>query len=242
MTDGSDNATAWGNEIDKGSLTAGTFNSALSSLNATTQYFYRCRAINVQGADWADSTANFTTLAEGEELSAPTSFTATFVTENEVTLAWTPGSYAEYTMVRANYGTYPTTTEDGYCVYYGDGSNATDTIVDLNWRDDTICYSAFSENTSMSWSSDYATASVENLGMSALIDAILPLVILILVLVIAHWRRSVILLGISGFACMLYGWVYWDNGLYFSIIIVLMGGVCFIEAWVEGKSRKAARR
>ena len=65
-TDGSDNISAWEHEVDKGSRTTGTFFENLTSLNVTTQYFFNSRAINTEGTDWADSTANFTTLAAGE--------------------------------------------------------------------------------------------------------------------------------------------------------------------------------
>jgi len=207
LTDGSDNATAWEHEVDKGSLSTGTFYESLSSLNVTTQYFYISRAINTEGTDWADTTANFTTLAEGTDLLPPTDFTATYVNENEVTLAWTPGAFAEFTMVRANYGTAPENIEQGYCVYYGAANTTVDNIVELNLRDATIHYSAWSENTTMSWSDDYATASVENLGMSDFIDAFLPLLIIALLLILALWQGIIIIYALVMPVCFVYGFV-----------------------------------
>jgi len=169
----------------------------------------------------------------------PTNLTATYVNENEITLAWTSGAFAEFTMVRANYGTAPENIEQGYCVYYGAGNTTVDNIVELNLRDATIHYSAWSENTTMSWSDDYATASVENLGMSDFVDAFLPIIIVSLILIIAHWRRIPPLYVIAGLACIIYGFAYWTGGVYISLLVILLGMVSFLEAWLDkGKVTK----
>ena len=91
----------------------------------------------------------------------------------------------------------------------------------------------------MSWSDDYATASVENLGMSDFVDAILPVFIVALMLVIAHWRRNPPLYVVAGLACIIYGFVYWTGGVYISLLVIMLGMVSFLEAWLDkGKVTK----
>jgi len=63
LIDQSDNATAWTNDENLGALGSGVFYKDISALSADTIYFYRCSANNTAGTDWANSTANFTTLS-----------------------------------------------------------------------------------------------------------------------------------------------------------------------------------
>lgn len=51
----------WANDINLGTLSTGTFYSDISGLTASTQYYYRCYAINSSGTGWASTTATFTT-------------------------------------------------------------------------------------------------------------------------------------------------------------------------------------
>jgi len=62
-TDGGTTPSSWANNVPLGTKPAGTFYTAISSLTASTTYYYRCYAQNSAGDDWADSTASFTTSA-----------------------------------------------------------------------------------------------------------------------------------------------------------------------------------
>ena len=68
----------------------------------------------------------------------------------------------------------------------------------------------------MSWSDDYATASVENLGMSNFIDAFLPLAIITLLLILALWQGRIIIYALSMPACFVYGFVTAGNQEVYS--------------------------
>jgi len=61
-SDGVTNSSNWTNNENKGVLANGTFYTDISNLTLNTTYYYRCYANNSAGSDWADSTANFTTL------------------------------------------------------------------------------------------------------------------------------------------------------------------------------------
>lgn len=52
----------WDHDVNLGITALGTFFTDISGLNFETIYYYRCYAENSGGSDWADSTAQFTTL------------------------------------------------------------------------------------------------------------------------------------------------------------------------------------
>lgn len=66
--DGGTNPAAWTYTNGLGTRIAGGFslNTPPPWLQASQTYFYRCFAANANGSDWADSTTNFTTLAESD--------------------------------------------------------------------------------------------------------------------------------------------------------------------------------
>ncbi len=62
--DGGTTPGDWDNSENMGAQ-SGTFYKDISSLNPSTTYYFRCYATNSGGSDWADSTAQFDTLAAG---------------------------------------------------------------------------------------------------------------------------------------------------------------------------------
>ena len=61
-SDGGTTVGNWAYGVDLGVKAASTFYTDISSLTASTPYYYRCYAVNSGGGSWAASTANFTTL------------------------------------------------------------------------------------------------------------------------------------------------------------------------------------
>ena len=59
--DGGETIGNWDNALDLGIQAAG-FTSDLTGLSPLTTYYFRCRAVNGAGSDWADPTESFTTL------------------------------------------------------------------------------------------------------------------------------------------------------------------------------------
>ena len=60
-SDGGTTPGSWAHDENLGVKGAGTFYTDISSLTASTTYYYRCYATNAAGSDWADATASFTT-------------------------------------------------------------------------------------------------------------------------------------------------------------------------------------
>ncbi|MDD5127229.1 MAG: matrixin family metalloprotease, partial [Dehalococcoidales bacterium] len=59
--DGGTTAGNWDHDVNLGAKAAGAFYADISSLQASTTYYYRCYAVNSAGGSWAASTASFTT-------------------------------------------------------------------------------------------------------------------------------------------------------------------------------------
>jgi len=76
----------WDNDVNLGSLSAGTFFTDISSLNPNTTYYYRCYATNSGGEDWADATAQFNTLA-----APPIPPGGGTITQNGISITFPPG-------------------------------------------------------------------------------------------------------------------------------------------------------
>jgi hypothetical protein len=68
-SDGGTTAGNWGHDVNLGALGTGAFSTDISSLSASTTYYFRAYAVNSAGGTWAGSTLSFTTAAPP---SAPT--------------------------------------------------------------------------------------------------------------------------------------------------------------------------
>jgi hypothetical protein len=131
--------------------------------------------------------------ATGEEIGAlpgaPTNFTAILISNQQVNLTWTKGGLATNTVIRAQFGSYPTSVTDGYLVYNGPGTSVTD-WVDLANSDEALYYRAWSWNTvgySIGYDGDYVEGG--GVGMTqALI--LIPLVFIALGLTVAGYSRQ----------------------------------------------------
>lgn len=117
-------------------------------------------------------------------LLAPTNLTLIAIGDYEVYASWVKGVGANNTMVRAALGRIPTDRDDGYLVYYGAGTNATDYNVDLN--DGRRWYRAWSQGSGGGW---------EENGIWAYIGGEMILLILFGIMALGltgmfFWKRS----------------------------------------------------
>jgi len=63
QSDGGTSPGSWAHDVNLGVKAAGTFYTDISSLTASTPYYYRCYAANSRGGSWAASSTSFTTPA-----------------------------------------------------------------------------------------------------------------------------------------------------------------------------------
>ena len=161
--DGGTDYTVWTNNVSLGVEALGTFHyDIVGTLTPSTLYYYRMRAVNSMGFDWADTSANFTTTATPIVLDPPTNFIAVDMGSTTANLTWTTGIGALQTLIRASRIGFPTSITDGELVYIGAGIYTND--IGLSLDTTTYYYSAWSEN-SGNYSLTYATASVGGKGM-----------------------------------------------------------------------------
>jgi hypothetical protein len=135
-----------------GPLTTGdTFSTTLSSLAKGQKYYFRAKVKNSDGTVYG-SQLDFLTRPD-----APVSFNATGNGPFQIDLTWTPGAGAGRTMVRGKSSGYPTSYTDGYQVYFGPGTSASDSPLSANT---TYFYAAWSEKSgSQQWSNTFLTAN-----------------------------------------------------------------------------------
>ena len=116
-------------------------------------------------------------------VSPPTNLILTRISDNEVHITWTKGFNACYSMVRGAVGRIPEERDDGYLVYYGAGTEATD------WVDigpNKVYYRVWSQSCALVW---------EDEGISGSIGGAIVLMILFGILGLGltfgfFWKRS----------------------------------------------------
>jgi len=135
-----------------GSINTGqSFSTNLVGLNKGQKYFFRAKVQNSTGVT-SGAEMEFLTKPDG-----PSSFTAAAISDSQIDLTWVMGDGAGRTMVRGKTGGYPADYSDGYEVYFGIGTGASDTGLSDNT---TYYYRAWSEKTgSQQWSNTYASAT-----------------------------------------------------------------------------------
>jgi len=143
----------------------------------------------------ADTSQEVTITATGWIAGAPTGFTITYVNDHQLDLSWVKGEDADNTMVRAKYGSYPSSYTDGYQVYYGAGTSTSDTAVSVDETGTGIYYRLFSEAGGV-WVEDvYAEGFWEGIGMTLIAFFILCGILSFLSL---RNRSALLAIGASG--------------------------------------------
>ena len=113
----------------------------------------------------ADS-AGVTITASGFVVGVPGGFTLTYISDYEIGVSWVKGTGAVNTMVRAKYGSIPTSRTDGYLIYYGEGTSATDTGINLDETVSQVYYRAWSQNAGGVWEETGISDFIEGGGMT----------------------------------------------------------------------------
>ena len=171
------------------------------------------------GVTLADTSQGVVVTATGYICEAPGGFTVIYISDYEVGLSWTKGEEAENTMIRAAYGRMPESREDGYLVYYGEGTNAAD-WVNMEFMSVPIYYRAWSQNAMGAWEEGETTGFVESLTM-----AIIGFIALALGLAgLAVWKRH-FFLYLAGFVGILFIAIFLaETSMIYGVGLGLLSG------------------
>ena len=191
----------------------------------------------------ADNSAEITVTAVGYVCAAPGGFTLTYITDYEVGISWIKGAGADNTIIRAAIGRIPENREDGWLVYYGDGTNTT-SWTNMETLSDPVYYRAWSQNAGGIWEEVGASDYVEGISMQLLAFLIAAIGLTIG----GYWLKNIPLVyGAGGVWAVLAGYSYqkavtvdfgtWDTfGMLFWIAIAMII-VCMVEPMILRRSR-----
>jgi len=157
---------------------------------------------------------------------APSGLVITYISDTEVQLDWVKGVDAENTMIRAKYGAYPENRTDGYQVYYGDGTTATDTGVNFDEGVADVYYTLYSESALGVWEDTGTSGLMENPIMFLAVLAGIAIGFLTLSLIFKKGFLSFGAAGVwlvAGIYCFSRALEYWDS--YFSLGFLFMAFV-----------------
>jgi len=172
----------------------------------------------------ADTSSEVVVTATGWICEAPSGFSLFYINDYEIGISWVKGEGAENTMIRAKYGSYPIDRTDGYQVYYGDGTVASDTGVNFEEGVSDVYYIAFSENVNGVWEEVGASDFMENPHM-----LLIALIILALGFTIVSYIFKKGVLAFAGAGSWMVASIYcftksaetWD--IYFSLAFLFIG-------------------
>ena len=127
-----------------------------SSLSAGVHYYFRAWSWNDSTKFWSMTNASVNNTTWIVPL-VPSGFSATTVDTDEISLTWTKGSYATYTRIQGNIGSFPGNINDGTNIYNGTLSQFSNSGLVEGTH---YYYRAWSWNSSSRlWSSSNASAS-----------------------------------------------------------------------------------
>ncbi len=148
-------------------------------------------------AAWVStSSANITIEVTGWVADTPGFFTITYISDTELELSWIMGNGAVNTMVRAAFGRLPDSRTDGYLVYYGNSTLASDTALDLDEIALPVYYRAWSENALGVWEEVGTSGFMEGPGMK-----LIALVVLCLGMLVFAWHMKKVSLMFMSLMC-----------------------------------------
>lgn len=154
----------------------------------------------------AQTSDSVTVTVSGYVVEAPGDFTLTYISDYEVGITWTKPASSNNTMVRASYNGYPATRAEGYLVYYGTGTSASDNTVSLDETASPVYYRAWSENTTGEWSPEYAEGEIEGIGMKLIAFVVLA----VLLSIASHAFKKMVLGFAAAGGWLLLGFYNWS--------------------------------
>ena len=132
----------------------------------------------------------------------------------EIICTWDNPPTSVATEIRGKFGSYPVDRSDGYQVYYGAGSTATDLGVLLDENVSEIYYLAFAKNAADVWS--IPVSDVFKGGPMLLIIVVLAF------LGLAFWRQTRALKITAGLLAMVFG-AYWATFVQNNYVYIASG-------------------
>jgi hypothetical protein len=170
---------------------------------------------------------------------APSGLVITYVSDTQVDLEWVKGAGAAKTMVRAKYGSMPTSRTDGYEVYYDTGTSCSDTGVNFEESASTVYYQLYSQNGAGAWEDEGVSGFLENPNM-----LLIALIVLALGLTVTGYmlKKSFLAFAATGawFVLAIYSYTRW--GATFDIywaLTILAGALTIGSAFVPLSFREA---
>jgi hypothetical protein len=194
----------------------------------------------LSGVALAATSAEVVVTATGYICEAPGGFTITYISDYELGLSWVKGEDAVNTMVRVKDGSMPTSRTDGNLIYYGDGTNASDTGVNFEEGTATRYYKAWSQNANGVWEESGSTNFMENPYMM-----LIGLIVLALGLAVSGYmlKRSFLAYGAAGAWLLLAVYAFTHRGVSFDIywaLFILSGALTIGSIFVPISFREAA--
>jgi hypothetical protein len=180
-----------------------------------------------------------TITVSGWVVGTPSGLTITYVNDYQVDLEWVKGEAAANTMVRAKYGSMPTSRTDGYEVYCGDGTSCSDTGVNFDESPSTVYYRLYSQNEAGVWEHEGISGFLENPNMM-----LWALIFLALGLTVAGYmlKKSFLAFAATGAWILLTLFAYNNRGMTFDIywaLFILGGALTIGSAFVPLSFREA---
>jgi len=146
--------------------TGSSFYADVDDLVSDTTYYFRAQARNGAGVSNGDE-LSFTT---SWELLPPTAFSSHATSGTEISLLWVKGGGSDNTLIRAKTGSYPSTTDEGTQVYFGQGSSISVTSLTPGT---SYYFSAWSESGG-DYSAEYAKTMTTTLAGSPVTEPTNP--------------------------------------------------------------------
>lgn len=132
----------------------------------------------------------------------------------EIVCSWDNPPTSVVTEIRAKFGSIPLSQTDGYQVYYGPGTTATDTGVMLDENVSEIYYVAYAKNSVDIWSSP--VSDIFKGGPMLLIIVVLAF------LGLAFWRQTRTLKIVAGLLAIVFG-AYWATFVQNNYVYIASG-------------------
>jgi hypothetical protein len=158
-------------------------------------------------------------------------FTITYISETQLDFDWGYTGDATHIMIRGKYGDYPanitdpwTDPSDGYLVYYGVDTSASDTSMDFDANPGPIYYSAWAQKDNGMWYMDMESGWEE----SAIVTLIALILLALGLMIVGYvFKRQAFAFGAVGGWLLIGVYSYtrsvavWD--IYFTLFFFCMG-------------------